>query len=58
MIGRLIAWAVFAALLFGAYGAVKAFKNPWASVSGASVGSPVLSMLPKASDGCGKECAK
>ena len=58
MIARLIAWGLVLSLGVVVYQYGSAFKNPWSSVSGAAVGSPVLSMLPAASDGCSKNCKK
>ena len=56
MIARCIAWGLVLEVGFGVYRYGSAFQNPWASVSGVSVGSPVLSMLPPAGNGCSKDC--
>ena len=54
MIVRCIAWGLVLVVGFGVYRYGSAFKNPWNTVTA----SPVLSMLPVASDGCSKNCEK
>jgi len=63
MIKIIIAWAVAGVVVFGAYKAYAAFKNPWAmpAVSVPAVAlpaSPVLGLLPAPGTGCAnsKDC--
>lgn len=58
MIARVVAWALVLSLGVVVYHYGSSFKNPWGSESGSVIGSPVLSMLPAASDGCSKNCEK
>jgi len=57
MIARCVAWALLAGACVVGYQAVGHWRNPWSAVSGVAA-SPVLGMLPPASNGCGKECLK
>jgi len=50
MIARCAAWVAVLALGYGVYSYVQGWHNPLASPS------PVLSQLPKASNGCGEGC--
>lgn len=52
MITRVAAWCVALAVLAGGWHLVRNWHNPFDYTAG----SPVLSALPKASDGCGKDC--
>jgi hypothetical protein len=46
----LIAWSVFACLIYGGVSAATAWRNPW------EARSQVMDMLPPASAGCGVNC--
>jgi hypothetical protein len=50
MIARVATWAAVLALSYGGYALSQGWHNPLSS------SSPVLARLPKASDGCGKDC--
>jgi len=54
MMMRVFSWCIAALVVFGVVKAVESFKNPWAVPSVPAAG--VLSILPPASDGCGKSC--
>lgn len=52
MIARIFAWGIVAVVLAGLWHFGGAWHNPWVARS------PVLSALPAAAPGCGKDCAK
>lgn len=52
MIARVVAWVIVLALAGMAWKYSAAWSSPW----GALTASPVLSQLPKASNGCGEKC--
>ena len=53
MIARAIAWCIVLVVLASIWHYGSKWKSPW---SLPSVASPVLSNLPKASDGCTEAC--
>ena len=54
MTAKLIAWAVFLSLSYGAWNAMQAFSNPWGKngVALAPLASPVLADLPASPVDC------
>lgn len=49
---KVVAWVVFAAVVYAGVMAAQAFSNPWAVTAAPSV----LDMLPPSSAGCGEGC--